>query len=86
MNQNVTIQSAMNDAEASLNMEGLFISEEAKKHIFDKFYQADSSHKEEGNGLGLALVKKILAVSGGEISVENIDGGGCRFTVILHTQ
>ncbi|MGM9601289.1 MAG: ATP-binding protein [Faecousia sp.] len=61
------------------------ISEEAKRHIFDKFYQADSSHKEEGNGLGLALVKNILAVSGGEISVENIDGGGCRFTVILHT-
>ena len=62
------------------------ISEEAKRHIFDKFYQADSSHKEEGNGLGLALVKKILAVSGGEISVENITGGGCRFTVILHTK
>lgn len=62
------------------------ISEEAKRHIFDKFYQADSSHKEEGNGLGLALVKKILAVSGGEISVENISGGGCRFTVILHTK
>lgn len=59
------------------------ISEEAKKHIFDKFYQADSSHKEEGNGLGLALVKKILANSGGEISVENIPAGGCRFTVIL---
>ncbi|MDD6284523.1 MAG: HAMP domain-containing sensor histidine kinase [Firmicutes bacterium] len=62
------------------------ISEEAKRHIFDKFYQADSSHKEEGNGLGLALVKKILSVSGGEISVENISGGGCRFTVILHTK
>ena len=56
------------------------------RHIFDKFYQADSSHKEEGNGLGLSLVKKILAVSDGEISVENIDVGGCRFTVILHTQ
>ncbi|MGM9597071.1 MAG: ATP-binding protein [Eubacteriales bacterium] len=62
------------------------ISDEAKKHIFDKFYQGDSSHKEEGNGLGLALVKKILAVSNGEISVENIDGGGCRFTVILHSK
>ena len=62
------------------------IAEEAKRHIFDKFYQADSSHKEEGNGLGLALVKKILSVSGGEISVENISGGGCRFTVILHTK
>lgn len=60
------------------------ISEEAKKHIFDKFYQADNSHKEEGNGLGLALVKKILNASGGEISAENIHGGGCRFTVILN--
>lgn len=59
------------------------ISEEAKKHIFDKFYQSDSSHKEEGNGLGLALVKKILTLSNGEISVENMDGGGCRFTVVL---
>ena len=62
------------------------ISDDAKKHIFDKFYQGDSSHKEEGNGLGLALVKKILTVANGEISAENIDGGGCRFTVILHTQ
>lgn len=62
------------------------ISDDVKKHIFDKFYQADSSHKEEGNGLGLALVKKILSVSNGEISVENINGGGCRFTVILHTK
>ena len=64
---------------------GSGISEEAKKHIFDKFYQEDSSHKKEGNGLGLALVKKILSLSGGEITAENIDGGGCRFTVILHT-
>ena len=59
------------------------ISEEAKKHIFDKFYQGDSSHKQEGNGLGLALVKRILAITGGEISAENISGGGCRFTVNL---
>lgn len=59
------------------------ISDEAKKHIFDKFYQADSSHGNEGNGLGLALVKKILTVSGGDISVENRDEGGARFTVVL---
>ncbi len=59
------------------------ISENAKKRIFEKFYQEDSSHKEEGNGLGLALVKQILNVSAGEISVENLSGGGCRFTVIL---
>ncbi len=59
------------------------ISEEAKKHLFDKFYQADTSHKEEGNGLGLALVKRILMIEGGLISAENTEDGGCVFTVTL---
>lgn len=59
------------------------LSEEAKKHLFDKFYQADTSHKEEGNGLGLALVKNIISLCDGEISAENIESGGCRFTVTL---
>ena len=59
------------------------VSEEAKKHIFDKFYQGDSSHKDNGNGLGLALVKKILSVANGEITVENLSPKGCRFTVNL---
>ena len=59
------------------------LSEEAKKHLFDEFYQADTSHKEEGNGLGLALVKNIVSICDGEISAENLDVGGCRFTVTL---
>ncbi len=59
------------------------LTEEAQKHLFDKFYQADNSHKEEGNGLGLTLVKRILLLTGGEITAENIPGGGCRFTVTL---
>lgn len=63
--------------------EGPGISEEAEKHLFDKFYQADTSHKEEGNGLGLALVKNILELCGGHISAENVASGGCRFTVTL---
>ena len=62
------------------------ISEDAKKHIFDKFYQGDSSHKQEGNGLGLALVKRILTMEKGEITAENLPEGGCRFTVILRTE
>ena len=67
--------------------EGPGLTDEAKKHIFDKFYQADSSHKQDGNGLGLALVKRILHISGGEISAENItDKGGCRFTVVLNSK
>ena len=59
------------------------LSEEAQKHIYDKFYQADSSHKEEGNGLGLALVKRILSLEKGTIHAENLPGAGCRFTVVL---
>ncbi len=59
------------------------LDENAKKHVFDKFYQADSSHKDDGNGLGLALVKKILNLEGGSVSADNAEEGGCRFTVTL---
>ncbi len=59
------------------------ISESAMKHIFDKFYQEDSSHKQHGNGLGLALVKHIIDLLGGEITAENLTDAGCRFKVTL---
>ncbi|MGN0436790.1 MAG: ATP-binding protein [Wujia sp.] len=59
------------------------IDEKAIKHIFDKFYQGDSSHKVEGNGLGLALVKKIVDIYSGTIEVCNLPEGGCRFTACL---
>jgi signal transduction histidine kinase len=60
------------------------IPEEAMNHIFDRFYQADSSHKQEGNGLGLALVKRILQLENGKITAENCPQGGARFTVYLN--
>lgn len=66
--------------------QGPGLSEEAQKHIFDKFYQADVSHKQEGNGLGLALVKRILTIEKGQITAENRVDGGCRFTVTLQTK
>ena len=59
------------------------IAKEASKHIFDRFYQGDSSHKEEGNGLGLALVKQIVQGCEGSVTAENVTEGGCRFTVVL---
>lgn len=62
------------------------IPSEAISHIFDKFYQADSSHKEQGNGLGLALVKRIVTLEGGSVTAENLPQGGCQFTVILKAE
>lgn len=59
------------------------IPPEAQQHVFDKFYQGDGSHKQDGNGLGLALAKKILIAHRGDIQVENLSQGGCRFTVCL---
>lgn len=64
--------------------EGQGLSDEAQKHIFDKFYQSDTSHKEEGNGLGLALGKRILMIKNGEIRAENLPLKGARFTVTLN--
>ena len=66
----------------SVRDEGEGIDEKIKEHIFDKFFQGDSSHKFEGNGLGLALVKKIADIHGGSVFAENLERG-CRFTVEL---
>ncbi len=66
----------------SVSDEGEGIREDSKQYIFDKFYQSDTSHKQEGNGLGLALVKKITDIYGGEVEAENL-GKGCKFIVRL---
>lgn len=80
---NITLKKVNSQAIVKFIDTGCGISKEAGKRIFEKFYQAETSHSGEGNGLGLALIKKVIDILGGEISVESEVGKGSTFTIIL---
>lgn len=67
----------------SVTDEGTGVPPEEIQRIFHKFYQLDSSHMQEGNGLGLALVKQIVDSCQGTIDVTNLEDGGCTFSVSI---
>lgn len=65
----------------SVQDEGIGIPPEKQEHIFDAFYQCEESHKKDGNGLGLSIVKRILELLNGSVVCESIEGSGTRMTV-----
>ncbi|MBQ9952271.1 MAG: HAMP domain-containing histidine kinase [Clostridia bacterium] len=70
-------------AEIVVRDHGEGMDEDTQKRIFEKFYQGDSAHATEGNGLGLSLVKRIVDLCGGSIAVDSRKGEGTAFAVTL---
>ena len=81
----VTITLSANDTHATVKVKdtGCGMSPEVGAHMFEKFYQGDTSHATQGNGLGLALVKRVVDILQGEIGVESTVGVGTTFTVTV---
>jgi len=81
----VSVKTSPENVEISVADTGPGIPPEDMAHIFDRFYQADSTHEHhrKGSGIGLAIAKELVELHGGEISVRSIEGEGTEFIIRL---
>lgn len=82
----VSLASVDGEARVSVADNGCGIAPNAIGRVFDKFYQADPSRSSTGNGLGLALVKRVVDLHGGRVELESEPGEGSEFSVMLPTR
>ncbi len=81
----ISLRREASDAVFKITDTGIGISRDDGERIFEKFYQADTSHATNGTGLGLPLVKKVLSLLGGDINVESTLGVGTTFEIRLRS-
>ena len=79
----ITLRIEKNDVIVTVADNGIGMSEAVQKRIYEKFYQADTSRTGIGNGLGLALAKRIVDLHDGTLTVASAEGKGTMFTVTL---
>lgn len=77
----VSLTRAEKEIYVSVKDSGIGMTEQAQRHIFDKFYQGDASRAEGGNGLGLTMVARIVKMANGRIQVSSTPGAGSEFVV-----
>ena len=79
----VTLHREQGSPVVAVTDQGCGMNAETCRHIFEQFYQGDTSHRTQGNGLGLAMAQKIAALHGGAVTVDSRPGSGSCFTVVL---
>ncbi len=79
----LTLENQEKNAVVKVTDTGCGMTGETSKRIFEKFYQGDTSRSTQGNGLGLALVKRVVDITGGKIMVQSEIGKGTEFVIIL---
>jgi len=82
----IEVKKKSNTAIITIEDNGIGMTKDEQRKIFERFYQADESHYSEGSGLGLSIVKRIITLSGGEIQIESEKGKGSKFIVTLPTE
>ncbi|WP_456318436.1 HAMP domain-containing sensor histidine kinase [Priestia megaterium] len=80
---NITLMKGKHGIKFIINDEGIGMDDQVKANIFEKFYQSDTSRSKLGYGIGLSLVKRIVEICNGQISVKSELDKGSIFTIIL---